>query len=348
MTGMSGFEQRWLTSPVELADPDRILLLEQANLAADDQADEALLLLHQGRPVATAARLGKVLRQIAVHHGHQGQNLTAQLVNAMRDRLFMLDIFNCQVYTRPQTAYVFEDLGFHRLAETDEAVLLESGHDGLEQFVDDLASHCGRNDGPHGCIVLNANPFTRGHRWLVEQAHARCGHLFLIVLEDQRTDFPPETRRELVRRGCADLANTTVLGGGDYVISAGTFPRYFLKQADTIARTQARLDLTLFIEHIVPALGITARFAGEEPRDPLTAIYNEAMGEMLPAAGIEFMVFERLRDDTDVISASRVRKAFFNGDLDSIAHCLPPTTLDFLNSPQGQAIRDTWIKEHAS
>jgi [citrate (pro-3S)-lyase] ligase len=151
-----------------------------------------------------------------------------------------------------------------------------------------------------------------------------------------------------VRRGCLDLKNVTVLGGGDYVISAGTFPRYFLKQADTIARTQARLDLTLFIEHIAPALDITVRFAGEEPRDPLTAIYNETMAEMLPAAGIEFSVFERLRDDTDVISASRVRKAFFNDNLDSIAHCLPPTTLDFLNSTQGRAIRTTWRKEHSA
>jgi [citrate (pro-3S)-lyase] ligase len=348
MTGSEAFAAHWLSPEAAKADPARDALLAVVDLDPDDQADEVLEVFHDKVLVATAARLGKVLRQIAVHPTRQGQGLTALLVEAMRKRLLAQGSLSCQVYTQPQTAHLFETLGFRRLAAADEAVLLETGREGLKDFVADLERLADAGEHPRGCIVLNANPFTRGHRWLVEQALSRCGQLFLIVLDDPRTIFAPQVRRELVRQGCADLANVTVLGGGDYVISAGTFPRYFLKQADTVARTQAQLDLALFIGHIAPALGVVARFAGEEPLDPLTALYNRAMASLLPPAGIAFTEFPRLRDDTAVISASRVRQAFFTGRLDEIAHCVPQTTLTYLRGPEGLVLRDNWCKEHGS
>lgn len=73
-------------------------------------------------------------------------------------------------------------------------------------------------------MVCHANPFTRGHRHLVEYAAARCPHLYVFVLSEETGDFPAADRLELVRRGTADLPNVDVVPGGDYIISRATFP----------------------------------------------------------------------------------------------------------------------------
>ena len=57
---------------------------------------------------------------------------------------------------------------------------------------------------------MNANPFTLGHRYLAEQAAARCDRLHLFVVESEKSRFPFAVRRTLVERGTADLPNVVV------------------------------------------------------------------------------------------------------------------------------------------
>ena len=200
---------------------------------------------------------------------------------------------------------------------------------------------------------MNANPFTLGHRYLVEKASEQVEKLFVIPVKEDVSLFPYEERLEMIRSGCRDLA--TVLEGSDYQISAATFPTYFLKDLTEASETQMRLDLDLFARHIAPALGVTVRFVGTEPSDPLTARYNELMKEVLPSYGISVIEISRLKeipgqagddkclagDDENVmagldrpspapITATEVRKSLEHGSFQAAAALTPPTTWPYL------------------
>ena len=171
---------------------------------------------------------------------------------------------------------------------------------------------------------MNANPFTLGHRYLVETASEQVEKLFVIPVKEDVSLFPYEERLEMIRRGCEGLA--TVLDGSDYQISAATFPTYFLKDLSEASETQMLLDLDLFGRHIAPALGATVRFVGTEPSDPLTARYNELMKEVLPSYGIQVVEIPRLNG----VQASNVRKALEHGSFQTAASMTPPTTWPYL------------------
>lgn len=158
-----------------------------------------------------------------------------------------------------------------------------------------------------GAIVMNGNPFTLGHRYLIEQAASQCDVLHLFVVAENRSLFPTRDRLTLIEAGTADLSNVRVHPSGRYMISAATFPTYFLKENEDAARLQSQLDVTLFAARIAPVLHIAKRFAGQEPLDPVTRAYNETMAALLPRHGIEFLKLPRLEIGGAPVSASRVR-----------------------------------------
>ncbi len=178
----------------------------------------------------------------------------------------------------------------------------------------------------NGVIVMNANPFTLGHRYLVDTASEQVEKLFVIPVKEDVSLFPYEERLEMIRRGCEGLA--TVLDGSDYQISAATFPTYFLKDLSEASETQMLLDLDLFGRHIAPALGATVRFVGTEPSDPLTARYNELMKEVLPSYGIQVVEIPRLNG----VQASNVRKALEHGSFQTAASMTPTATWPYLTA----------------
>lgn len=185
-------------------------------------------------------------------------------------------------------------------------------------------------EGVTGAIVMNCNPFTLGHRYLIEIASQKLDNLYIFVVEEDKSIFPFADRIELVCRGTADLANVKVFPSGRFIISALTFKEYFEKsdlQEQTIDPSQ---DIELFAEHIAPSLGITVRFAGEEPFDKVTLQYNQTMAQILPEHGIDFEVIPRKEVGGAVISASRVRKLLETESWDEIAEIVPISTLKYL------------------
>lgn len=177
-----------------------------------------------------------------------------------------------------------------------------------------------------GVVVMNCNPFTLGHRYLIEQAAKQVERLFVMVVREDCSLFAYAERKAMVEQGVAHLENVTVIDGSEYAISQATFPTYFLKRLDDAADTQMLLDLDLFRRHIAPALGATARFVGTEPTDQLTRRYNELMHEVL--ADVREIV--RLEKEGNAVSASRVRKAMEQGDMSTIRQLVPPTTLPYI------------------
>ena len=177
-----------------------------------------------------------------------------------------------------------------------------------------------------GVVVMNCNPFTLGHRYLIEQAAKQVERLYVMVVKEDCSLFAYTERKAMVEQGVADIENVNVIDGSDYAISRATFPTYFLKRLDDAADTQMLLDLDLFRRHIAPALGATVRFVGTEPTDQLTRRYNQLMHEALK----DVRETARLEKDGYAVSASRVRKAMEEGDMNTIRQLVPPTTLPYI------------------
>jgi [citrate (pro-3S)-lyase] ligase len=191
---------------------------------------------------------------------------------------------------------------------------------------------------PVGAVVMNCNPFTFGHLHLVETAAAKVERLFLFVVEEDKSQFPFKDRIALVRRGTEHIPNVTVLPGGRFIISAGTFGIYFEKSEKQDVVIDATGDVLIFAREIAPALGITVRFAGEEPLDNVTRQYNETMRRILPRHGVEFVEIPRREASGEPISASRVRKLLETKDFDGIRELVPETTFEYLQKLAGDSV----------
>ena len=266
---------------------------------------------------------GNAIRSLAVEESRQGEGILPVLVTHLYQTIKDDGASNVFVITKPVYAPLFSSLCFNELARTQDAALLESSNTAFSRYLDNLP----RAD---GAIVMNADPFTLGHRYLVETACAQCARLNVFVLSSEASHVPARARLQLVREGCRDLANVQVVEGGDYIISGATFPDYFFKDKSEAALAYARLDATLFAQRIAPACDIQTRFVGEEPLDPMTAAYNETLCAILPQNGIEVRVIPRKMIDGKPISASRVRALWSEARYDEIAPLVPQTTLAYI------------------
>lgn len=277
---------------------------------------------------------GDVIKCVAVCEEVRSEGIMNMVISRLIALASEAGHTSVKVFTKPENLRLFASLGFRLLAQSREAVLMENGG-GLSAYLKYLSSCAsslsGHGMGSCGIIVMNANPFTKGHRYLVEQAASRVSKLYVMAVGEDRSRFPYSERLEMIRRGCQGLDNVEVLEGSGYVISSATFPTYFLKNLDTAAETQIDLDLNLFTMHIAPELGVTVRFAGSEPADALTARYNEKMASALPMSGIEYAEIQRLiASDGEPVSASRLRAAMDSGDFAKIIDLACPSSMPFI------------------
>ncbi len=249
---------------------------------------------------------GNVIKCVAVSESARSEGL----MNILVSRLIVIareeGRDSVKAFTKPENEGIFKSLGFGLLASAPKAILMENGRGGLPEYRKYLESLA--RPGRNGAIVMNANPFTKGHRYLVEQAASLVDNLYVIVVREDRSRFPYAERKAMIEAGCAGLDNVVVCEGSDYAISAATFPTYFLKKLDDATDTQIALDLDLFMNHIAKPLGVTVRFAGSEPEDALTRRYNELMAEILPGTSVA-VVRQDHQPDSELVEGSAVRQA---------------------------------------
>lgn len=204
----------------------------------------------------------------------------------------------------------------------------------IESYLEQIRAYK-RDDGRKGCIVMNCNPFTKGHRYVIEYAAAQVDYLYIFVVQENKSFFTFEDRFELVKKGTVDIANVTVLPSGQFVLSALTFPGYFYKDNCQDVSIDTSMDLKIFGRYVAPALDISIRFAGTEPTDFVTRQYNASMREQLPLYGIEFVEIERKLEGEQVISASRVRKYLEQKNFEEIRPLVPNSTYEYLKEKFG-------------
>lgn len=183
-----------------------------------------------------------------------------------------------------------------------------------------------------GAVVVNCNPFTFGHRYLIEKAKSNVDFLYIFVVEEDKSIFPFKDRIELVRKGTSNMENVEVLPSGKWMISIETFPEYFKKDQLLNEVVDPSKDVKIFGKYICPTLGINTRFVGEEPFDNVTKQYNDTLKRELTKFGVDLIEIQRKEIDGNVISASLVRKLASQNKFDDIKKYVPLTTLEYLKN----------------
>lgn len=337
--------------------------LKRNGLRFDDMHYYAAITDDDGEMIAGGGLKGNVIKCVAVDDAHKGEAIANTLISHLIAHANEEGHSNVMLFTKPKNRQLFESLSFRLLAEAPEAVLMETGIGGINNTVEQLEKikeegevckennqECKKEEKTNlnittpqylnpstpqplitttplrGVVVMNCNPFTLGHRYLIEQAAKQVERLFVMVVREDCSLFAYAERKAMVEQGVAHLENVTVIDGSEYAISQATFPTYFLKRLDDAADTQMLLDLDLFRRHIAPALGATVRFVGTEPTDRLTRRYNQLMHEVLA----DVIETARLEKKGNAVSASRVRKAMEQGDMSTIRQLVPPTTLPYI------------------
>jgi [citrate (pro-3S)-lyase] ligase len=327
---------------VDLADTKRYKEIEaflaQFDLTFEKNLEYTIAVRAEERLVGTGSLDGEVLRNIAVDENLQGAGLTAMILSHLMQEQARRGRMHYFIYTKPSKAPLFTSLGFHEIAQAEPYVsLLETGLGSIETYCASVARETAHLPPHRAAVVVNCNPFTKGHQALIRQAAKEYKGVIVFVVSEDKSLFPFEHRLKLVKAGIADLPNVIAVSAGQYIVSSATFPTYFTRENDTVA-AQTRLDSKIFATQIARRLDIAARYIGEEPYCPVTNAYNEAMLEIFPQYGIKLVVMKRLQVDGEAVSASKVRDMIRQNDWEGIKKFVPVTTLDYLLSSEAKEV----------
>ena len=314
-------------------------LLQREGIRRDGNLDYICAMFDEDyKVIGTGSCFGNTLRCFAVSSDHQGEGLLNQIITHLIEVQYARGNLHLFLYTKVKSAKFFGDLGFYEIARVEDTlVFMENRRDGFGSYLRNLEKT--KTGGKSAALVMNANPFTLGHQYLVETAAAACDTLHLFVVSEDASLVPFAVRKRLVAEGVAHLPNVILHDSGPYIISNATFPSYFLKDEPAVISGHASLDLAVFTKS-AKALNITARYVGEEPTSQVTGLYNQIMQEQLPKAGMECIVVPRKEVNGKAISASTVRQCLQTGDWNTLETLLPQTSLAYFRSPEARIIID--------
>lgn len=314
------------------------VFLDSHGLNLEEDVEYTIGIYENEKLVGTGSLSGRVLKSIAVDSNYQAEGLSNKIVSHLVNEQYYLGNTHLFIYTKPQNVNMFKNMGFYEIAQVeDEVALLENNPKGISNYLDKLSNY--EKDGDIiSSIVMNCNPFTLGHQYLIEKASRNSDFVHVFLVWEDRSIFPSEIRFKLIEEGTNHLSNVMIHKGEDYIISQSTFPSYFLKDSAKVVKAHALLDLKIFGEYIVPVLGINQRYVGEEPYCMVTKEYNESMKEILPAYGVEVIEIKRLQNKNAVISASKVRELIKKDEFEALKEILPSVTYEYLGSHESKSI----------
>lgn len=302
-----------------------VSFLKEQDLEYDENITYSMVLEEDGEIIGTASSHNNVIKCVAISKEHQGENLLSTMFSHLVTHMFEQGIYHYFGFTKPKNKRLFEGVGLYPVAETDHVLLLENDRDGIKKYMKKLQEETkmaeengmeNKESEEIGAIVANCNPFTKGHRYLVEYAASRCKYLHLFILSEEQEFISSDARFHMVSEGVKDLKNVILHRTSDYLISPVVFPTYFMKEKD---------------QAFTMNLGITKRFVGSEPNCQVTNEYNRCLKEYLPQSGIKVEEINRLEIDDRPVSASNVRCAYQEGRMEDIKRWVPETTYQYLS-----------------
>ena len=312
--------------------------LNKHELRLEENLEYTLALYDEDKIVATGSFEGRILKCIAVDDNYKGMGVSNKIISYLINEQYRRGNSHLFVYTKPKNYNIFQDLGFYKFAEVpSRVILLENNPFGISGFIEKIKKKKATGK-VVSAVVVNCNPFTLGHKYLIEKASRESDVVHVFVVWEDKSVFPSEVRYKLVEEGLKHLNNVILHKGEDYIISSATFPSYFLKKQEEVVKTHSLLDIQIFTNYIVPALEINRRYVGEEPLCELTKTYNNTMKEVLPLLGVELIEVPRIIIEKQITSASRVRELIKEDRFAEIKKLVPDTTYKFLVSEEAEKI----------
>jgi len=308
--------------------------LQRFGLKKEELDRMYVLLEDDGEWVGCGGKFRNILKCFAIEDSRRNEGLLDLLMTALITDSYHEGYENLFIYTKSDYATLFKSYGFEEVVDTKLVTLLQRGPATIEKVLKDMEVSLAEHESV-GAIVLNANPFTLGHRYLVEMSSILVDKLLVFVVENDVSRFSFKDRFHLVKSQVEDLENVIVLPSSEYIISNATFPSYFLKESSLADTQHAILDAMIFKKYFVPWFHISKRFLGEEPLDKSTNLYNETLIKTLPPE-CEVIVIPRKLVGDDFISASVVRKELDAGNFDAIKKLVPEGTFKYLKENYGK------------
>ncbi|MGL5124306.1 MAG: [citrate (pro-3S)-lyase] ligase [Fusobacteriaceae bacterium] len=316
------------------------LFLKNNDLNFDVTCDYTIVLRDENEIIlGTASKTKNILKCFAIDLSVRGLGISGQLITNITNKMFEEGFTSSFVFTKTENEDLFLGMGYKKIVNTDKVSLLEIGTENIEKILNKIKSDYSLEEKKErAMLIMNCNPFTLGHKYLIEKAALENEEVLVFVVEEDSSVFSFKTRIELVRKGCANMGNVKIIKGTQYLISQLTFPNYFLKQDDDSLLEYTKLDVMIAGKIICPKFNIKKRYIGEEPFCPMTSKYNETIKELFPKFGIEVIVVKRKEQNNKAISATEVRKALALEEIEKIKKLVPETTFEFLISSQGKKI----------
>lgn len=307
-------------------------ILSKYNLKMNDSLDYTAVLKHGSDIIGTCSFEGSVIKSFAIKPCYQSGNGTMKLLDHIVGQLFDRGIYDFFAYTKKDMVNHFMNMGFTLVHQTENVALVSYGNLKVKNWIEKTMTENGLdNKKSCGAIVMNGNPFTLGHRYLIEEAAKHEDSLIVFVVQENKSSFSFDMRFKMICEGTADLENVTVIPGGPFVVSQGTFPSYFTRDESEHAKFGAQLDAEIFSKYFAKSFNIVRRYVGTEPYCQTTGTYNQVLDQTLKNYGVQLKVIERKESLGSPISASRVREAIQIDQIHLLKDLLPETTLKILD-----------------
>lgn len=321
-----------IKNPIELDEIKKFLKIFNVEY---DYPDKTFVIRNNGDIIATGSASGNILKYFFANCNYSGQGAIGVIYNSLLEYIIEKGYNSYFIFTTPNNKVIFESLGLKEVYSTERVMLLEGGFYNYRNWVDSINKLVGDKKEKRGAIVVNCNPMTLGHKYLITKALEEVDELLIFVVEEDLSVFPFEARYNIIVNEFKNDNRVKVLKGGPYIISRGTFPTYFIKQKDEMLEIYTELDAKIFGLKIAKDLLIDIRFLGSEPKDLVTLAYNKALKEILEEREVKVEIIPRVEQDNKPISASYVRGLLKDDKLEKAYSILPQSTIEFLKSDLG-------------
>ena len=319
-------------------DIEEIRVYLKTNQVDYEPIDKTFVIRDKGEIIATGSADGNIMKYFFSKDEYQGQGLMGIIYNSLLNHLLESNYDSFFVFTTPCNKNIFLSLGLKEVYSTNRVALFEAGFYNYGKWIKKLKDNGPEKNGIRGAMVVNCNPMTLGHRYLIDAALEKVDDLLVFVVEEDRSIFPFNDRFNIVKEELKDYKNIKVIKGGPYIISRGTFPTYFIKKKDDMLDIYTELDGSIFAKRIAQDLEIDIRFFGEEPIDIVTLNYNNTLKSILEDNGINVEIIKRKQLDNTIISASYVRDLIKMNRIEEAYKFLPKATIKYLKSDDGQIV----------
>ena len=124
-----------------------------ANGLAPEPLDYFAVLTDGDKILACGGFEKNVIKCVATSPEARDMQLSNKIVSHLRSELKSRGASDIFVFTKRSNREIFASLAFHPIAQSDDAVLLESSARGVSSFCEKLSAFA--CDGKNGCIVMN-------------------------------------------------------------------------------------------------------------------------------------------------------------------------------------------------